>query len=356
MDKQQRATGAQQAMPTGTDTGITVWLTIQSLVIIAASLLSFLFVILSARFFFDGGPATVGYAFGCILPLAALLGALNYFLSKNTMKYVTTLVAAIQQVADGDFSVRLGEEKAHVFSSVNKNFNKMCAELEHVQVLRSDFINSYSHEFKTPIVSINGFAQLLLEQEVSEEERIRYLRIIAEESARLADLANSTLLLARLESREIVEDPVPFSLDEQLKRCAIALAPKWNEKQLDLTCDTEAVTFSGDPQLTGHIWTNLLGNAIKFTPAGGAVRLSLRREGQTAVATVADTGKGMSPEVMARIFEQYFQGDASHAQQGMGLGLSIARRAVALCGGTITVDSREGEGSIFTVTLPLDAS
>ncbi len=337
-----------------TNANILVWLTVQSLVIILASFLSFVFVIFSSRYLYGSeGPATLGYAFGTILPLCALLGALNYFLSKNTMKYVTILTDAIKRVSQGDFDVRL-DEKQSVLSEVHKDFNKMCAELREVQMLRSDFINSYSHEFKTPITSINGFARLLLEQETTEEERRQYLQIIADESARLADLANSTILLSKLDCQEIVVNKTIYSLDEQLRECAILLSQEWSDKGISFTGDLAEVQYNGNAEMMKQLWLNLLSNAIKFTPPQGEIVVTLRKEGNNAVVQVADTGPGMSEEVAAHIFERYYQGDKSHKKQGLGLGLSIAKRIVDLCGGWITVNSTVNEGSIFTVILPLE--
>lgn len=195
-------------------------------------------------------------------------------------------------MSEGDYSCRIAADEKSSLMPIYEDFNKMCGELESVQILRNDFINNYSHEFKTPITSINGFASLLLERELPEEERRQYLEIIVEESARLSQLATNTILLSRLN------------------------------------------------------------NAVKYTPDGGRISVEVMPEKEVISVAVSDTGEGMDRKTREHLFEPYFQGDTSRARQGLGLGLSICKRIAELCGCTIRVESEPGKGSCFTVTLP----
>lgn len=293
---------------------------------------------------------------GMIGPMGLLLGLVSYASYQATNRYTSKLLNAIETVAAGSFEVRLEDVGSGLYHEVFANFNAMCEELRSIQTLRDDFINHFSHEFKTPITSINGFARLLLEEKVSEEERVQYLQIIAAESDRLAGMATSALLMTKLDSQQFIADKAPYSLDEQIKRCAILLSPQWTAKGIDLSAELESATFLGSADLMQHVWINIIGNAVKFTPQGGKITLALKREADWAVAEIADTGKGMAKEELERAFEKYYQGDGSRSSKGLGLGLAIARRVVSLSGGRLEAQSRLGEGSRFIVSLPLRAN
>lgn len=289
---------------------------------------------------------------GMLVPMALLMEFFTYFLSRALYKKVNQIISGINQVAGGNYNVTLHPEKLHPLTEIAENFNKMTRELRSVKTLRNDFINDFSHEFKTPITSINGFARLLLDTEVSQEEEQQYLQIIADESERLAALSNQTLMMSRLDSQQSIPDKIPYALDEQIKQNIILLSREWNAKKIDLGADLAPVTYVGNADLMSHIWMNLLNNAIKFTPECGTIDVSMRQEKDTVLVSISDTGKGMTEDEILHIFNKYYQADPSHATKGMGLGLSIAHRIVELCGGSIEVTSRPGEGSTFTVILP----
>ena len=294
------------------------------------------------------------------LELAGMLGFLTLVLVpmitvlyRRRAREVVTLSEAIRKVAAGDYSTRITEYKRAQIKPIYEDFNKMCAELESVKLLRNDFINSYSHEFKTPIASINGFASLVLEKDLPEEEQKEYLKIIVDESSRLSNLATSTILLSKLTAQSIVTDIEEYDLGEQLRECSIILSGKWLQKNMDFDVSLDQVMYSGNKEMMQHLWINLLDNAVKYTPEGGKVTVSVSEENGYAIVKIADTGEGMSKDIQKHLFDPYFQGDSSHSRQGLGLGLSIVKRIVELCKGTITVRSKVGEGSIFTVILPM---
>lgn len=332
------------------DLQISSWLTIQSFILIGAAIFSLLVVNLGSIIFFDQHTEiTFGYFIGLILPFSAILGALNNFLVKSTYRYFTILTDAIKKVADGHFDTKIDLEKAGPFTIVYENFNKMSSELEAIHILRNDFINNYSHEFKTPIVSIKGFADLLLDTEVTDEQKIQYLKIISDESARLAELTNSTILLSKLDSQQIIEDKSEYSLDEQLRKCIIMLSTNLNGKSIEINSNLDDCTYYGNEAIMQHLWLNLLSNAIKFTPKNGCIFVSLTTYKNEITVEIRDTGIGMNNETLEHIFDKYFQGTSSQAKKGLGLGLSIVQRIIKLIDGDISVKSSENNGTTFTV-------
>ena len=337
-----------------------LWVAMEGLVATFAIMQSFL--ILRAVYLSKGDlphlttGATSYIASAIFFPILVTLVLFTGTMEHRISTTVEGLVDGLRAVAGGDYTVRLKAGKRPLLDDVYEDFNRMAEELQSVRTLREDFANSYSHEFKTPITAIKGFAELLSEPDVTEEERQQYLRIIQEESARLAELTNRTLLLTKLESQRFVPDRTAFSLDEQLRRCAILCAHSWEEKNLTFSAELETVDYTGSEELLRQVWINLLNNAIRYTPPGGEIGVELKKEGREATVRVWDTGAGMTPEVQAHIFEKYYQGDSGGKKQGLGLGLSIAQRIVELSGGRIEVASQPQQGSSFTVYLPLDES
>lgn len=289
-----------------------------------------------------------------LVPIVVLVTLVNFLFTRFIYRYLDKISDAMQKVADGDYTVRLDAEKDQPFRELYRNFNTMAEELGGVEMLKNDFINGYAHELRTPITSINGFAEMLLNDDgtLSREEKRSYLEIIASESRRLADLAGNSLLMSRLDTQKIIPDKKPFSLDEQLRRCSILLSGQWTEKDLDMTMDLDEAVYVGDYDLMQHLWINLLTNAVKYTPKGGSITVTLKNEEKFIAVSVADTGKGIPPEDRERIFDKYYQTDKSHSKRGLGLGLAICRRIVQLCNGSLTVESEVGVGSTFTVKLP----
>ena len=286
----------------------------------------------------------------CIVMLYAGMG-------RAKLKPMSDLVQGMRAVSEGDFDVRVDE--AGVSGDMGElvsTFNEMAKELGGLELFRKDFINNFSHEFKTPIVSIRGFAKQLERDDLTEEQRREYLDIIISESDRLANMSSNVLLLSKLENQTIVTDKTVYRLDEQLRRCLLLLEKQWTEKALELDLDLDEVEFLGNEEMMRHVWVNLIGNAVKFSPRGGALTLRLRREGDAAVARVSDCGEGMDEATRRRVFEKFYQGDTAHAAEGNGLGLALAKRIVDLCGGAIAVESAPGAGTTFTVRLPLEAA
>lgn len=262
---------------------------------------------------------------------------------------------AANRLATGDFSVRVDEWRGDgEIASLQRSFNQMAQELDGMEIFRSDFINTFSHEFKTPIVSIKGFAKQLKNETLTQAQREEYIDIIISESERLANMSSNVLLLSKFENVEIISDKEAFSLDEQIRTVILLLEKKWTVKNLELDIDLEPVSMYNNPEVIQHIWNNLLDNAVKFSPDNALLHISCRNNGNgQAIVQIRDHGIGMTPEQLAHIYDKFYQADASHITSGNGLGMSIVRRIVKLCDGSIDIRSTPGSGTTFTVILPL---
>lgn len=272
----------------------------------------------------------------------------------TTEKAAKQIVEAARRVVQGDFSVRITrgnrlgiDEK---FNEIIDCFNTMAEELEGVETLRADFIANVSHEMKTPLAVMQNYGTLLQAPDLEEDKRIEYAKGVTDGSRRMADMMTNILKLNRLEKQQIYPKTEEYDLSEQLCECLLNYETIWERKQIELdTLLAEDVKVSTDRELLTLVWNNLFSNAFKFTPEGGRVTVMLEAEEQYVTVKVTDTGCGMSPETGAHIFEKFYQGDTSHQTQGNGLGLALVKRVVDILQGEISVESKLGEGSTFTV-------
>jgi signal transduction histidine kinase len=275
-------------------------------------------------------------------------------LSQRSVKPIRDMMKATEKVSQGNFSVMVNGSFVFELDALAVSFNKMVQELKGIETLRSDFVRNFSHEFKTPITSIRGFAKLLQAGDASEEEKQEYLNIIVQESERLVHLSTNVLNLSKIESTEIISEKTIYCLDEQIRLAIVMLEPKWSDKKLyvDIRLEDE-IEILGDKNLVHQIWVNLLDNAIKYTNNGGVIKVGLWRSGQKAIFRLEDNGCGMNNETIQHIFDKFYQGDTSHSIAGNGLGLTLVKKITELCEGTIEVQSELGKGSVFIVKLPL---
>lgn len=277
---------------------------------------------------------------------------------RQYQKPVEELSEAARRVAAGDFSVYLAPrhpaEKATHLDALTEDFNKMVEELGSIETLKTDFFSNVSHEIKTPLAVIQTNAELLQKGHLTEEERRDCTDTILQATRRLSSLITNMLKLNKLEKQVIRPLPQDFDVCAQLCTCALQFEDLWEKKQIDFEADLEdRVTLCADEGLLELVWTNLLSNAIKFTPAGGRVVLRQTSGAGELTVSVSDTGCGMDEATRKRIFDKFYQGDTSHATEGNGLGLALVRRILELSDGSIRVESTPGQGSTFTVTLPL---
>ena len=267
-------------------------------------------------------------------------------------KPVQVLTQAHERVQEGDFSVRLPDNQPGEVGELMRSFNDMTETLASTAYLQKDFISSISHEFKTPIASIRGFAKLLQMPGITEEQRAEYTRLIAQESDRLSRLSETLLRLSALEQQTALATLSAFSLDEQLREVILRLEPAWSARSIAWQIDLEEITITSDRELLSQVWINIIQNAIKFSPEGGSIGVRVFREGN-GVVEIQDHGCGMDEETQKRIFDKFYQADKSRRQEGVGLGLSLAKRIVDMMGGAITVRSEVNEGATFRVELPV---
>lgn len=285
----------------------------------------------------------------CFLAVFVLM---TTFASFRLSKPVQVMTRAHEQVQEGDFSVRLPDNQPGEIGELMRSFNDMTEALGSTAYLQKDFISSISHEFKTPIASIRGFAKLLQMPGVTEEQKAEYISMIAQESDRLSRLSETLLRLSALERQTALATLSTFSLDEQLRQVILRLEPTWSTKDIGWQLDLQEVSITSDQELLNQVWINLLQNAIKFSPDGSDIAVRVFRE-ENAIVEIEDHGCGMDEETQKRIFDKFYQADNSRKQEGVGLGLSLVKRIADMMGGTVTVRSAVGEGSTFRVELPL---
>lgn len=288
-----------------------------------------------------------------MIPLMTLVAVpVTFLIYKQLVKYLNPLIRGMERVAGGDLNTYLPTADAKDFTMIYENFNKMVGEIQSVESLRTTMLDNLSHELKTPIASINGFSKLLIEKQLPNEKQKQYLSIIAAESDRLTQMVKNILMLSKLDAQEIVSNKEEFVLDSQIQDCIIALENEWSDKNINMEADMTDAIIKNDSELTKSIWINLISNAIKFTPQGGNISVSMCVNEKSVFVTVSDNGIGMSDETKKHIFYRHYQADTAQKNNGQGLGLAIVKRAVKLCGGKISVESKENEGSKFTVELP----
>ncbi|MTI96267.1 MAG: HAMP domain-containing histidine kinase [Firmicutes bacterium] len=268
------------------------------------------------------------------------------------VKPIRRLSEATREIAKGNFDVQVDAVSNDEIGQLTENFNRMVRELKSIEYLRKDFISNVSHEFKTPIASIQGFARLLQSDGLSPEERAEYAEIIVEETGRLSRLSSNMMKLSKLETQEIVERGTPFALDEQIRKSIVLLEPEWETKGITFNIELVSVMYQGNEELLHQVWLNLLGNAIKFSEKGGTIDIRLWQQEKQVFIEIADQGIGMDAEVQSRIFEKFYQGEKAHFREGSGLGLALVKRIIEMHGGRIDVESVPGQGSTFTVRLP----
>ncbi len=294
--------------------------------------------------------------FGNVLLITFLFGSVDYIRRRITVdRPVKQIIAAAEKIMQGDFSVRVPPihgAGAEGFNQIGDAINKMAAELSGTETLRTDFIANVSHELKTPLAVMGNYASMLQRPGITEEEKNEYAKAISEASRRLAQLITNILKLNKLENQQIFPQTEEFDLGEQLCSCLLQFEDAWERKDLNIETDiADDIRIRSDSELLSLVWNNLISNAVKFTPEGGTIRVSLKEVDNRVVVSVSDTGCGMKPETGMHIFEKFYQGDTSHATQGNGLGLALVKRVMDILNGEIGVQSVYGQGSTFTVKL-----
>ena len=291
-----------------------------------------------------------------IILLSVLLGfGLSLLVSRILARPLNIITEAMHDLTSGNYKVRLDTDSAFCrFQAMREyvdSFNSLADELDHTEILRSDFVNNFSHEFKTPIVSIAGFAKLLKRGNLSPEQMQEYTDIIEEESLRLSDMATNMLNLTKVENQTILTDVSTFNLSEQIRGCVLLLEEKWTRKSLELGLGFDEYEISANEDMLRQVWINLLDNAVKFAEDYGTVGITIRQAAGTTQVSISNTGSTIAPEDRDRIFHKFFQADESHSAEGNGIGLAIVQKIVDLHNGRVTIGGDEYH-TVFTVELP----
>ncbi|QAA34775.1 HAMP domain-containing sensor histidine kinase [Clostridium manihotivorum] len=288
------------------------------------------------------------------LIICALIGSITvFYVTKHIIKPIKQLSDSTKEIAKGNFDIKIKAKCEDEIGVLANNFNSMIEELKSMEYLRKDFMSSVSHEFKTPIASIQGFVEILKDKNLPRERFEEYTDIIIEETKRLNNLCSNILRLSRLDNQVIQNEIKRFSLDEQIRKTILLLEDQWTQKDLELNIELEELTYDGDEELIQQIWLNLISNAIKFSNSKGKINISLKTFDKKVIVEIEDYGIGISEEGKSRIYEKFYQEDTSRAEEGNGLGLAIVKRIVEICQGTITFESNIGEGTKFIITLPI---
>ena len=291
-----------------------------------------------------------------VIMLALTIAAVvTVIISGMFLEPIDQMSDAMKKVASGDFSVHIDNNHRHCriknIEIMNTNFNKMVDGLNSTEMLKTDFITNVSHELKTPLASIEGYASLLSATELSDEQRL-YTSNIMRSASKLTTLTGNILRLSKLDNQQMALKESEFSLDEQIRQAILLQEKSWSDKELDIEPDLDPISFIGYEELLEHVWSNLISNAIKFTPKNGTIAFSLHEQDGNIVAIVRDTGIGMSDFEQEHVFDKFYQAETNHSAEGNGLGLPLVKKIVSMHNGTIRIESRPNEGAAFIVTLP----
>jgi len=274
------------------------------------------------------------------------------FLSKLFFDPLKEIRKGMKQVAEGNFDIHI--ETTTSSSEIQEmfdGFNMMTRELRATEILQSSFVSNVSHEFRTPINAIEGYTTLLQSTENIDEIENEYIEKILYNTKRLSSLVSNILLLSRIENQTIQTHQERYALDEQIRESILSLESEWEKKNIEFDVELDAVEYHGNESMMYHVWTNLIGNAIKFSPQGGLIRIILRSVNDSIVFTVEDSGPGLSEETQKHLFDKFYQEDSSHKQEGNGLGLALVKRILTLVQGEVAAENIPEGGCRFTVTL-----
>jgi len=328
---------------------------IMAVIMTASMILTFVIIYSLLRFSFDPLSGIITSSSFVALMSIVVGTILSSYVSKKMLRPILKINDAAKKVATGDFSVRLDERSiSKEIREIAGNFNVMVRELSNTETLRDDFVSNVSHEFKTPLSAIEGYATLLQDESLSREEQQKYINYILDNTGRLTKLTQNILSLSRLENQEIVIQKEQFLLDEQIRCVLLTYESRWEEKNLIIDLNLERIMFYGNQSLLAQVWSNLIDNAIKFSNQNGILSIDCLATGNEVVVTVKDTGIGMEDDVKKHVFDKFYQGERSHNVKGNGLGLALVKLIVERCDGTVSLESEKGIGTAITVTLQTD--
>lgn len=290
---------------------------------------------------------------GCVF----LTGSIVFLVIADIIvKPLTRLTNAIKELSNGNYNVRVDNFGQDEISKLNQGFNQMARQLAKQDETRQKFISDISHEFQTPLTSIQGFANILKEEDLPKEQRVKYANIILYNSKRLSSLAKNMLQLTLLDREEIELELTNYSLVEQMNRVISTQENQAMEKNIEIVFEMpkKEIFIEGDEQRLEQVWTNIISNAIKYTNEGGLITITMKKNSKDIEVSIEDTGIGMSKEVVSHIFERFYREDKARNVEGNGLGLAIVKSIVDLHHGKIDILSQVDVGTNFIVRLPIE--
>ncbi len=296
----------------------------------------------------SNGIAFFAFVFACV---AAILLCLWYLRYKKRDEDAAKIREATDKISRGDYEISLGKLVSD-YKKIGEAIETVALTLRRAEEEKDDFINDFSHELKTPIVSIRGFAKLIAKGNISDEEAKEYLSFIVSESDRLVDLTASTLMLDRIQSNRLEVVEREFDLSELLRKSILTLQPEWEKKNIEIDADFGECTVKSNDELLSRVFINVLDNAIKYSRENGKVGVYVTESDEKISVTIADDGIGMDEETKRRMFDKYFRADKSRNTRGNGLGLATVKKIAELLELKIKVDSKTDKGTKFTIEIP----
>lgn len=297
------------------------------------------------------------------LSQAAVLGFIlsiffAWLISRSVAKPVQRAASAAQAIAEGDYDQQLEPGGPLEIQELTDSFNQMARQVKQTRQAQRDFVANVSHDLKTPLTSIQGFSQAILDGTASHpEDSQRAAQVIYDEAGRMRRMIDDLLFLARIDAGQIELNWGPVDLSRLLQSCITRFEPHAQATRVALVLNIPPaeLTVTGDNDRLLQLFSNLLDNAIKHTPLRGRVTVSAGKQNELVSVSVADTGPGIPPDQLSRIFERFYQVDKSRDRSrgsGVGLGLAICKELAKAHNGSITAESVEGIGTKFTVSLP----
>lgn len=290
-----------------------------------------------------------------IIIVSLLLGIIiSIYLIRRFLNPINELKKITTKVANGNFNVQITNIPQNEMGELIKNFNVMVSELQKNETLKSDFISNVSHEFKTPLATIQGYATLLQDETLSEDEKNKYVNNIIQSTVKLTSLVNNILKITKIDNQKISIEKNYFKLDEQIRESILLFEKEWTNKNIEFDINLDALSIHADKELLSNVWNNLIGNAIKYSNENSTIKVSLNQEDDFVVFIIKDNGQGIPEESIPYIFDKFYQADSSHSSEGNGLGLALVKKIVSLSNGSVSVSSKLNEGSTFTIKLPIE--
>ncbi|MER2070662.1 MAG: HAMP domain-containing sensor histidine kinase [Psychrobacillus sp.] len=289
---------------------------------------------------------------GFLLALAVIILTSMLLLAKQLVKPIKQLNDATKHVMVENYRVELDITRNDELGQLARNFSNMVKQLELNDEARKAFISNVSHDFQSPLLNIQGYADLLKSTDLSKEERENYIQVIDQEAKRLSNLTKQLLLLTSLDQSARPVRKSDFRLDEQLKKVIYKYRWRIEEQNMDLSYEMDPVMYYGDIDLLENVWDNVLTNAIKYNVAEGEISIKVIDGSDYVRISFQDSGIGMKEEEIDQIFERFYRIDSSRTKEGSGLGLAIVKEIVELHKGKIEVTSNINEGTLFVILLP----